>query len=125
MQGKKAPQEKLFVFYRLSDHIAQDNIYRRLDELIDFSFLYKETADYYGKVGPQSIDPIVFMKLLLFGYLENLNSDRAIIRAASNRMDVRYFIGYDIDEALPWHSTLSRTRSYILPVRSLFYLKKC
>src|SRR5882672_11002339 len=110
MQGKKAPQEKLFVFYRLSDHIAADNLYRRLDALIDFSFLYKETAHYYGRVGPQSIDPVVFMKLILFGYFENLNSDRAIIRTAANRMDLRYFIGYDIDESMPWHSTLSRTR---------------
>ena len=26
------------------------------------------------------------------------------------RLDVLYFLGYDIDEALPWHSTISRTR---------------
>jgi len=26
------------------------------------------------------------------------------------RLDMLYFIGYDIDEPLPWHSTLSRTR---------------
>jgi transposase len=110
MQGKKERQEKLFVFYQLSNHVPKDNLYRRLDELLDFDFLYKATADYYGSTGPKSIDAIVFMKLMLVGYLENTNSDRHIIRIADMRMDIRYFIGYDIDEPMPWHSTLSRTR---------------
>ena len=26
------------------------------------------------------------------------------------RLDILYFLGFDIDEELPWHSTLSRTR---------------
>lgn len=110
MQGKKNYQEKLFIKFQLSDHIPEDNLYRRLNKLIDFSFLYKETAKYYGTEGQKSIDPLVFMKLILAGYLENLNSDRRIINALGLRLDIRYFVGYDLDEALPWHSTLSRTR---------------
>jgi IS5 family transposase len=47
---------------------------------------------------------------MLIGYLENLCSDRRIINMAKLRLDILYFIGYNIDEALPWHSTLSRTR---------------
>ena len=47
---------------------------------------------------------------MLIGYLENLCSDRRIINTVSMRLDMLFFIGYDIDEALPWHSTLSRTR---------------
>ncbi|GHT18984.1 hypothetical protein AGMMS4957_02300 [Bacteroidia bacterium] len=46
---------------------------------------------------------------MLIGYIENINSDRKIVEEASMRMDMLYFLGYDIDEALPWHSTLSRT----------------
>lgn len=110
MQGRKKYQEKLFVSFQLSDQIPADNLYRRLNELIDFSFLYKETAQYYGTEGQKSIDPVVFMKLMLAGYLENLNSDRRIINTLRLRLDIRYFIGYDLDEELPWHSTLSRTR---------------
>jgi IS5 family transposase len=52
----------------------------------------------------------VFFKLILVGYLENLGSDRRIISTASMRLDILFFIGYNIDEPLPWHSTLSRTR---------------
>jgi transposase len=110
MQGKKNYQEKLFISFQLSDQISADNLYRRLNERIDFSFLYKATALYYGIEGQKSIDPVVFMKLMLAGYLENLNSDRRIINTLRLRLDIRYFIGYDLDEELPWHSTLSRTR---------------
>jgi transposase len=77
---------------------------------MDLRWLYKQTAKYYGTEGQQSIDPVVFFKLILIGYLENLGSDRRIINTVSMRMDMLYFVGYDIDETLPWHSTLSRTR---------------
>jgi transposase len=110
MQGKKNYQEKLFLNFQLSSAVPEDNFYRRLNHLIDFTFLYKATAKYYGSEGQRSIDPIVFMKLMLVGYLENCNSDRRIISISKMRLDILYFIGYDIDEELPWHSTLSRTR---------------
>jgi transposase len=110
MQGKKHYAEKLFTSFHLSDRIPHDNFYRRLKEELNLDFLYKATADVYGTEGQKSIDPVVFFKLLLIGYLENLNSDRKIISHASMRLDILFFIGYDIDEELPWHSTLSRTR---------------
>lgn len=110
MQGKKQYQEKLFVSFQLSDHVPEDNFYRRLKAVIDFQFLYKRTSVYYGQEGQKSIDPVVFMKLMLVGYLENLNSDRRIITTVRMRLDILYFLGYNLDEELPWHSTLSRTR---------------
>jgi transposase len=110
MQGKKQYQEKLFISFQLSDHVGEDNFYRRLKKLLPLDWLYKATEEYYGSEGQQSIDPVVFFKLMLIGYLENLNSDRRIINMTKLRLDMLYFIGYNIDEALPWHSTLSRTR---------------
>jgi len=110
MQGKKHYQEKLFTNFQLSDRVPAENIYRKLKETLDLKFLHAATAKYYGKDGQKSIDPIVFFKLLLVGYLENQPSDRRIVDMASMRLDILYFIGYDIDEKLPWHSTLSRTR---------------
>jgi transposase len=110
MQGKKEYNEKLFVSFQLSQRIPENNFYRRLKSTLDLSFISRETKSYYGSEGQQSIDPEVFFKFMLVGYLENINSDRKIIEHASMRMDILYFIGYDIDEELPWHSTLSRTR---------------
>lgn len=110
MQGKKQYSEKLFKQFQLSDRVPEDNFYRCLKQTLDLHWLYKATKKYYGTEGQPSIDPVVFIKLMLIGYLENLGSDRRIINTVSLRLDMLFFIGYDIDEALPWHSTLSRTR---------------
>lgn len=110
MQGKKQYNEKLFTNFQLSDRVPADNFYRRLKENLDLTFLREETKSYYGTEGNPSVDPVVFFKLILVGYLENLNSDRKIISHSAMRLDILYYLGYDIDEQLPWHSTLSRTR---------------
>jgi transposase len=110
MQGKKHYTEQLFKSFQLSGRVPEDNFYRRLKDVFNLQWLYKETKSYYGTEGQQSIDPVVFFKLMLIGYLENLGSDRRIINTVSMRLDMLFFIGYDIDEPLPWHSTLSRTR---------------
>ncbi len=94
----------------LDNLVPQDNFYRKLDQVLDMSFLYKETAPYYGTEGQESIDPVVFFKMCMVGYLNNINSDRRLIEYCSNCLDVRLFMRYDIDESLPWHSTISRTR---------------
>ena len=110
MQGKKDYQEKLFAQFQLSERVPEHNFYRRLKGVLDLEFLYKLTRPYYGESGQKSIDPVVFFKLCLVGYLENLISDRDLIQHSSMRLDILYFLGYDIDEPLPWHSTISRTR---------------
>lgn len=110
MQGKKIYQEKLFAQIQLSELVPEDNLYRQLKNILDMQWLYKATAKYYGTEGQVSIDPVVFFKLILIGYLENQPSDRRIMSTVSMRLDMLYFIGYDIGEPLPWHSTLSRTR---------------
>jgi len=110
MQGKKVFQEKLFNSFSLSSRVPKENFYRRLNEVCNFNFLYILTEKYYGSSGQKSIDPVVFFKLCLVGYLENIISDRKLISHCSMRLDIMYFVGYDIDEELPWHSTISRTR---------------
>ena len=110
MQGKKNYQEQFFSNFQLSDRVPETNFYRRLKGVLDLHFLYKLTKDYYGESGQKSIDPVVFFKLCLVGYLENIISDRRLIAHCSMRLDILYFIGYTIDEELPWHSTISRTR---------------
>jgi transposase len=110
MQGKKQYSEKLFNYFQLSERIPKENFYRKLNETLELKFLYQATAHLYGDTGNPSIDPVVFFKLMLVSYLENITSDRRLIDHCSLRMDILYFLNYDIDEELPWHSTVSRTR---------------
>lgn len=110
MQGKKKYQERLFNDFRLSEHVPKENFYRRLKQGLDLDFLYPLTKGFYGESGQKSIDPVVFFKLCLIGYLENIISDRKLIAHTAMRMDMLFFLGYDLGEELPWHSTISRTR---------------
>jgi transposase len=110
MQGRKHIEPKIMYQVSLETLVSKDNFYRQLNAALDLSFLYKETASYYGSEGQESIDPVVFFKICLTGYLNNINSDRRLIEFCSNRLDIRLYLQYDIDEVLPWHSTISRTR---------------
>lgn len=110
MQGQKSISPKMMYQVHLDDLVPKENFYRKLSAELELHFLYKETENYYGNEGQQSIDPVVFFKICLVGYLNNIGSDRKLIEYCSNCLDVRLFIQYDIDEELPWHSTISRTR---------------
>lgn len=110
MQGKKQYSEKLFNYFQLSERVPKENFYRRLKETLDLKFIESKTRHLYGTTGNPSIDPVVFFKLMLVSYLENITSDRRLIEHCSLRMDILYFLDHDIDESLPWHSTVSRTR---------------
>lgn len=57
MQGKKIYQEKLFHQFKLSDRIPIDNFYSRLNKVLDLSYLYSLTKNYYGTNGQKSITP--------------------------------------------------------------------
>jgi hypothetical protein len=82
MQGKKPYTEKLFTSFQLSQHVPQDNFYRRLKELLDIQWLYKSTKNYYGREGQQSIDPVVFScePSLILGLCQAMDSVGANVR---------------------------------------------
>lgn len=112
--GRKGFESKMFYTITLEDLVPVDNFYRKLGSKLNFGFIYKECRELYGVTGNPSLDPVVFFKLLLYGYFENISKDRELIRRVSDSLAARLFIGYDLDEELPWHSTISRTRE-IMP----------
>ncbi len=113
MQGDKIFTPKMFVNFCLADHISSDNFYRVLKDILDLRFIKKKTQFLYSKTGRPSIDPVVFFKCMLIGYFENICSDRALERQINMRLDLRFFIDHDIDEAIPDHSSFCRIRKRI------------
>ena len=91
MQGRKIFEDEKELFFSLSAHVPEHNFYRRLKQQLNLDFLYEETEEYYGRCGQQSIDPVVFFKLCLVGYLENITSDRKLIEHCSLRLDLLFF----------------------------------
>ena len=100
----------------LDELIPEDDRYRKLDRLVDWSFIRELAAPYYAEdVGRPSIDPIVLVKLMVAGALEGIGSTRELLRQASMRLDLRRFLGYGLSERLPVHQTLSHahTRRFV------------
>jgi len=110
MQGRKELTPKMLYQVQIGDLVPKDNFYRILNKELNLGYLYKATQHYYGIEGQESIDPVVFFKMCLVGYLNNINSDRRLVEYCSDSLAIRLYLKYDIDENLPWHSTISRTR---------------
>ncbi len=110
------------VLVSLDALVPKDNLYRQLDKTLDLSFVRDWVKDCYAERGRPSVDPIVFFKLLLVLYLEGLRSERQLMRLAADRLSVRWYVGYGLDETLPDHSTLTRIRErYGLEVFRRFF----
>ncbi len=100
----------------LDELVPEDCRYRKLDRLVDWSFVREAAAPFYAEeVGRPSIDPVVLVKLVVAGALEGVGSARELCRVASLRLDLRRFLGYGFHERLPAHQTLShaQTRRFV------------
>jgi len=61
--------------------------------------------------GRPGVDPVVYFKMLMVGFFENLPSERGIAERCQDSLSIRAFLGYDLTGNTPDHSTLSVIRS--------------
>jgi transposase len=90
--------------------VPPDHSYRHLDAKLDLRFVRELVADRYAPLGRPSIDPVVFFKLQLIMFFEGIRSERELVRMAADRLSVRWYLGYDLHEPLPDHSSLTKIR---------------
>src|SRR6266581_2244509 len=106
----------------LEDLVPASNFYRHLETKLDLGFVRDLVHTTYKEGGRPSVDPRVFFKLQLVMFFEGLRSERELIRVAADRLSVRWYLGYDLDEDLPDHSSLTRIRKrYGLAVFRRFF----
>ena len=74
----------------LEELVPQDNFYRRLEEKLDLSFVRELVRDRYASVGRSSVDPVVFFKLQLVLFFEDLRSERQLMEVAADRLSIRW-----------------------------------
>ncbi len=65
---------------------------------------------YRGPYGRPSLAPSVYVRMMLIGYVEGLDSERGIAWRVADSLSLRTFLGYSLTDPTPDHSTLSRTR---------------
>src|SRR5438445_3311919 len=96
----------------LDELVPEECRYRKLDRLVDWSFVREAASSYYAEdVGRPSIDPIVLVKLMVAAALEGVGSARELCRVAGLRLDLRRFLGFGFHERLPVHQTLSHAQT--------------
>src|SRR5258708_5518998 len=108
--GSKAVEPKLYLSFSLDATVPANHIVRRLAAVVDFGFVRSLTKQHYSNTGQPSVDPIVLFKLWLLGYLFNIRSERRLCEEAALNLAWRWFLGYELDEALPDHSVLTKAR---------------
>jgi transposase len=110
MMGRKAPVGKLFYQVSLEELVPDGHLLRRVAAAVDFGVARRLTARFYSHTGQPSVDPVVLFKMALLGYLYGLPSERRLVEEIRLNLAYRWFIGYDLDEAIPDHSVLSKAR---------------
>lgn len=107
----------------LEDLVPKDNFYRQVEAKLDLSFVRHFVQDCYAsRIGRPSIDPVTFFKLHLIMFFEGIRSERQLMESVHLNLAHRWYIGYDLDEAVPDHSSLSKIRDrYGLEVFQRFF----
>jgi transposase len=113
---EKAAQPELWVATQPLAKSAKSSFYSKLDETLEsFGFAakvrqicapaYKQTG-----IGRPGIDPVVYLKMIMVGFFEDLPSERAIAARCADSMSIRAFLNYELDEKTPDHSSFTVIR---------------
>jgi transposase len=106
----------------VESHVPKDHLYRHLHRVLDLSFVRDLVADRYASGGRPSVDPEVFFRLQLMMFFAGIRSERQLLEQADYNLAMRWYAGYNVDEPLPDHSSLSKIRARLgLPVFRRFF----
>ena len=117
-KGKRDRQASMWVATADLPKSAGHPFYAQLNRVLDDAgfdtFVEAQCAQCYADgIGRPSLAPGRYVRLLLLGYCEGLDSERAIAWRAADSLSIRQFLDFALHEAPPDHSTLSRTRRLI------------
>ena len=84
--------------------MPRDHSYRHLEAKPYLDFVRDLVRATYKECGRPPVDPRGFFKLQLVTFFEGIRSERELVRVAADRLSVRWYLGYDLDEELPDHS---------------------
>ena len=115
-EKKKAAQAEFWVATHQLPYTPKATFYSKLDETLEsFGFakrVHQICAPAYKQtnVGRPGIDPVVYLKMIMVGFFEDLPSERAIASRCADSIGIRRFLNYELDENTPDHSSLSVIR---------------
>jgi transposase len=118
--GKRGPNEKQEPIWVEAASLATPAghpFYERLNRLLSKrgfdAFAESACESFYAKVGRPGLPPGVYFRALLVGYFEGIDSERGIAWRTADSLALRAFLGFELGQSTPDHSTISRTRRLI------------
>jgi transposase len=112
MMGTHQAQDELFSYrVNLDKRVRADHPLRRINGILDMSFVRPAVQACYGSNGHVGIDPVILVKMMLLLFLDNVASERELMAIIGERLDYLWFLGYGLDEEVPNHSVLSKARA--------------
>lgn len=103
-------QDRLFYEFDLEDRVPSDHLLRRLDAVLELSWLRTELAPFYSHTGRPSIDPELMIRMLLIGYCYSIRSERRLCQEVELNLAYRWFCRLGLEDNVPDHSTFSVNR---------------
>ncbi len=103
-------QGQLFYSFHLDEVVPDDHLVREIAAVLDLSWVHRELAAYYPRLGRPSIDPELMIRMLIVGYAFAIRSERMLCREVKVNMAYRWFCGLSIEDSIPDHSAFSRAR---------------
>jgi transposase len=103
-------QDRLFYDVRLDDLVPADHLVRRIDGVLDLSWLHGELAGFYSHTGRPSIEPELMVRMLIIGYVFAIRSERQLCSEVQVNLAYRWFCWLGIEDGIPDHSAFSRVR---------------
>jgi Transposase and inactivated derivatives len=104
-------QGPLFYEFCLDEAVPDDHLVRKIDAVLDLSWVYAELAPHYPTLGRPSIDPVLMIRMLIIGYVFGLRSERLLCREVQVNFAYRWFCKLGIEHKIPDHSAFSRARN--------------
>ena len=111
MMGRlESSQDRFFYNFCLDDAVPSDHLVRRIDAVLDLSWLRGELEPYYSHTGRPSIDPELMIRMLIIGYVFVIRSERQLCSEVQVNLAYRWFCRLDVEDTIPDHSVFSRAR---------------
>lgn len=103
-------QNRLFYEFNLEEMVPADHLLRKIDAVLDLSWLRGEMKPHYSHLGCPSVCPELMIRMLLIGYCFSIRSERRLCQEVKVNLAYRWFCGLGLEDKVPHHSTFSVNR---------------
>jgi len=103
-------RDRLFYEFCLEDRVPADHLLRRIDAVLDLSWLRGELKAHYSDIGRPSICPELMIRMLIVGYCYSIRSERRLCQEVALNLAYRWFCRLGLEDKIPDHSTFSVNR---------------